>query len=175
MALRKPQHKQAGRDQTALPALPASDRDVAASKITPLARLGKWGDFAGMAAAAICLVHCLGLPLLLVAFPLLAPTGGHAGAHSIVHDVLLAAIALPVLLSLVPAYLVRRDRVMLALGAGGLAIFLMAIFVAGPLLGEGAETALAVLSSLLLLTAHIRNYRACKRCAVAHGRALDPC
>ncbi len=120
----------------------------------------RWGDYAGITASAMCLVHCLAMPLLVVAFPMLAPGEGH---HAL-HDVLLAAITLPVLVSLVPAYRTHRDRLVLLLGTGGLASFLFAVFVAAPRFGESAETVFAVISSVLLVSAHLRNHRSCKRC-----------
>ena len=56
-------------------------------------------------------------------------------------------------------------RVVVEVGsyAGGTA-FLLAVFVVGPQLGEMAETVAAVLSSVLLLGAHLRNHRYCKDC-----------
>ncbi|OON59652.1 hypothetical protein B0920_20385 [Massilia sp. KIM] len=125
-------------------------------------RLIRLGDYAGMTASALCLVHCLATPLLMAAFPML----GLAHEHDTFHNSLLAAISIPVLLSLLPGYLRHRDRAVLALGVLGLASFLAAIFFLSPVYGEQAETAGAVLSGILLLCAHIRNRRFCARCAM---------
>ncbi|MGI4719353.1 MAG: MerC domain-containing protein [Janthinobacterium lividum] len=120
----------------------------------------RFADYAGMAASALCLVHCLAMPLVLAAFPLL----GLGGEHHALHDALLLGVSVPVLLALVPGYLKHRDPVALSLGVAGLASFLVAVFVLGPRVGEMAETAGAVLSSVLLLGAHVRNHRYCKDC-----------
>lgn len=120
----------------------------------------RFADYAGMAASALCLVHCLAMPLLLAAFPLL----GLGGDHHALHDALLLGVSVPVLLALVPGYLKHRDPVALSLGVAGLLSFLVAVFVLGPRVGEMAETAGAVLSSVLLLGAHVRNHRYCKDC-----------
>jgi hypothetical protein len=54
--------------------------------------------------------------------------------------------------------------VALLLGLAGLGAFLLAVFVVGPQWGQMAETVAAVLSSVLLLAAHLRNHRYCKEC-----------
>lgn len=117
-------------------------------------------DYAGMAASALCLVHCLAMPLLLAAFPLL----GLGAEHHAFHDALLLGVTVPVLLALVPGYIKHRDPAALTLGLAGLAAFLLAVFVLGPRFGELAETVGAVASSVLLLAAHLRNHRYCKNC-----------
>lgn len=122
----------------------------------------KFGDMAGMAASALCLVHCLAMPLVMLAFPML----GLAHTHDTFHDVLVAFVTLPVLLALIPGYLRHRDKTTLIAGCTGLGCFLLAVFVVSPLFGELAEAALAVVSGFLLLYAHLRNRRSCKRCSV---------
>lgn len=121
----------------------------------------RFADYAGLAASALCLVHCLAMPLLVAAFPLL----GLGGDHHALHDALLVAVTLPVLLALAPGYRAHRDPAPLVLGVMGLAAFLLAVLVVGPMFGELAETALAVTSSVLLISAHLRNQRSCKGCA----------
>ncbi|KQQ91912.1 MerC domain-containing protein [Massilia sp. Leaf139] len=123
-------------------------------------QLIRFADYAGMAASSLCLVHCLAMPLVLAAFPLL----GLGGEHHALHDLLLAGVTVPVLLALIPGYLAHRDKGPLMLGSAGLALFLLAVLVAGPTWGQAAETALAVASSVLLLMAHRRNHVFCRRC-----------
>jgi hypothetical protein len=120
----------------------------------------RFADYAGMAASALCLLHCLAMPLLIAAFPVL----GLGGEQHALHDALLLGVTLPVLLALVPGYVRHRDPVALSLGVAGLGAFLVAVFVVGPQLGQMAETVAAVSSSVLLLGAHLRNQRYCKDC-----------
>ncbi|WP_156885673.1 MerC domain-containing protein [Massilia niastensis] len=127
----------------------------------------RFGDYAGMTASALCLAHCLAMPLLLAAFPML----GLAHAHDGFHDTLLAAISLPVLLALLPGYLRHRDARVLAAGIAGLGCFLAAVFVISPLFGELAEAGCAIASGVLLLYAHLRNRRLCACCAAARPSA----
>ena len=122
--------------------------------------LTRFADYAGMAASALCLAHCLAMPLLVAAFPLL----GLGGDHHALHDALLAAVTLPVLLALVPGYLAHRDPAALLLGIAGLAAFLLAVFAVGPRFGELAETVAAAAGSVLLIGAHLRNHRFCRHC-----------
>ncbi|MCC2958722.1 MerC family mercury resistance protein, partial [Massilia sp. IC2-477] len=95
-------------------------------------QLIRFADYAGIAASALCLVHCLAMPLLLAAFPLL----GLGNDHHALHDALLVGVSLPVLLALVPGYVKHRDPAALGLGLAGLSAFLVAVFVVGPRFGE---------------------------------------
>lgn len=131
----------------------------------------KYGDFAGMAASVLCLLHCIAMPLVIFAFPML----GLAHVHDHFHDTLVAAITLPVLLALVPGYLRHRDRATLLVGCAGLAAFLLAVFVVSPLFGEVAEAALAIASGVMLLYAHLRNRRHCKRCGASARENAAAC
>ncbi|UVW29455.1 MerC family mercury resistance protein [Massilia sp. H6] len=114
-------------------------------------------DVAGLAASALCLAHCLALPLLLAAFPLL----GLGAEHHALHEALLVGVTLPALLALVPGYVKHRDALALLLGVAGLGALLLAVLVVAARMGELAETVGAVVSSVLLLAAHWRNYRYC--------------
>lgn len=128
-------------------------------------KLIKYGDVAGMAASVLCLVHCIAMPLAIFVFPVLGLAHAHDHGHDHVHEFLVLAITLPVLLALVPGYLRHRDRLTLAIGGAGLAVFLLAVFVAGPLFGHATEAMLAIASGFMLLYAHLRNRRHCQRCS----------
>lgn len=122
--------------------------------------LMKYGDMAGMAASLLCLVHCLAMPVVVFAFPMM----GSAHTHDGFHNAILALIALPVLIALIPGYMKHRDATALVSGCIGLGAFLAAVFIVSPLFGEGAEAVLAIISGVLLLFAHLRNFRHCQRC-----------
>jgi hypothetical protein len=124
----------------------------------------RFADYAGMAASILCLVHCLAMPLLLGSLPVVSPLLGLNGEHHALHDALLVGVTVPVLLALVPGFLAHRDAAPLLLGGAGLGCFLVAVLIVGPGYGQGAETVLAVLSSVLLIAAHRRNHRFCKAC-----------
>jgi peptidoglycan/LPS O-acetylase OafA/YrhL len=121
----------------------------------------RWGDYAGMTASGICLAHCVALPFLLAAFPMLGAGHEHASFHSL----LVLGVTIPVMVALLPGFIKHREPVALLMGAAGLAAFIVAVYVVGPLYGQVFETALAICSSLLLIAAHRRNHGNCKSCA----------
>ncbi|KQQ36257.1 hypothetical protein ASF61_08750 [Duganella sp. Leaf126] len=121
----------------------------------------RWGDYAGITASGLCLVHCVAMPFLLAAFPVLGVDHGHAS----VHRLLVLGVTIPVLVALLPGFIKHREPVALLLGATGLAAFIVAVYVVGPLFGQLAETVLAICSSVLLIVAHRRNHGHCRGCA----------
>lgn len=120
--------------------------------------LRRAGDTAGVLASALCLLHCLALPLLLASFPMLG-LGHVEGFHAaMVGIALLAAVA-----ALAPGYAAHRRASVALPGAAGLACLAAAVFVAGPRYGEAAETWLTAGGAGLLCLAHLRNRACCSR------------
>ncbi|HZV66427.1 MAG TPA: MerC domain-containing protein [Telluria sp.] len=76
----------------------------------------RFADCVGMGASALCLVHCLAMPLLLLVFPL----SGLMGKDDSFHRYLAAIVTLPVLLALVPGFIAHRRWAVLVFGATGL-------------------------------------------------------
>ena len=117
-----------------------------------------WMDRAAVAASLACMVHCLALPLVIAALPVLSsvlnvPESFH---------VWVLAFAAPVAAA---ALLQGRARHgawwPVGLGAAGLALM-----ATGALAPEGAaETAFTVAGGLLLACAHIANWRLRRACA----------
>jgi len=127
-------------------------------------KLAGFANATGIAASTLCLVHCLAMPLLLLALPAL---GWAAGEHT--HKALIGVALAAALLSLGPGYLAHRRLPVLLLGCAGLAALAAAAFVVGPRYGESAETALSVAGAIVLCAAHLRNGVCCRRIA-APGR-----
>jgi MerC mercury resistance protein len=126
-------------------------------------------DAAGIFASALCLLHCLAMPLVLAALPAMG-WAGHDHAHEVLIGVALAAA----LLSLGPGYLAHRRRAVPLLGGAGLACLAAALFVVGPRYGHGAEALASIAGALLLLAAHLRNRVCCRHCAARrHARQSD--
>ncbi|RVT41214.1 MerC domain-containing protein [Sphingobium algorifonticola] len=108
-----------------------------------------------MMLGGVCLVHCLALPLL---FALLPGIGGLLPGHHFVH-ILLLAIAMPISgLALYNGWRRRGDRLAPVMGGIGLMVLSAALIV-----GEAGETPITMTGSLLLVAAHIRNWRALAR------------
>lgn len=111
-------------------------------------------DGAAIGASLLCLIHCIGLPILFALLPALATVG--LPSSEWLHLVLLLT-AIPVsALALVGGWRAHGAVVPMLLGTVGLAGL-----AAGLALGSvpAAETALTVAGSLALAMAHIGNWR----------------
>lgn len=123
----------------------------------------RWLDLAAMGASALCLVHCLALPALLILVPTIGVTlafteSFHLGALVFAVPVSVVALALAYRHHglLRPAMIVAPGILLLALG----------VMVGSP---EWLETVLTVIGSMLLAVGHVHNWRAAR--AVGGGRA----
>lgn len=110
-------------------------------------------ESAAIAASGLCLVHCLGLPLLLVLLP--GVIGLYVGSE-IVHYAALALVAPLALFALRLGY--RRHGALCPGVIGGLGIACLT-FAVLPIAGERAEMLGTVAGSILLIAAHTINWR----------------
>lgn len=115
--------------------------------------VAKWFDGLAVGASALCLLHCLGLPILIAALPALAGRldlgdGFHLGV---------LAFALPVsAYALGEGWRRHRGLTPLFVGAAGLALLALGLaFEAWAVV----ETGVTVAGSLLLAGAHLANWR----------------
>lgn len=120
----------------------------------------RW-DGVGQLLSALCIVHCILLPVVLGLLPVAV-----AGvlAHESVHRWLLALVATSALASFVPGW--RRHR---RTSAAGLAVLGGALLVGGAfLVPEDAtgpwETGLTLAGGLVMAAAHGRNRSLCRDC-----------
>ncbi|WP_440979324.1 MerC domain-containing protein [Sphingomonas pseudosanguinis] len=120
---------------------------------TPDRHHGRGWDRLAISASALCLVHCLVLPLLAAFLPMIAQWAGWGEAF----HVAMLGIAVPLSsLTLFAGWRRHRALVPPAIGAAGLALL-----VAGLVFdGQGLGTALTVAGSIALAVAHIVNLRA---------------
>ncbi|KTE16972.1 MerC domain-containing protein [Sphingopyxis sp. H115] len=108
---------------------------------------------AAVSASLLCLVHCLALPLLLLALPMIAG----AFFESEMFHIVAAALVVPAAgLAFVLGY--RRHRALFPalLGSTGVACIVGALF---PVLAEPAAAAVTAIGSLLLIAGHVVNWR----------------
>ena len=110
-----------------------------------------------MLCSIACMVHCVILPLLILALPVLARW---LSIPESAHIWLLAFAAPAAILALSLGYRLHRHRVPVIAGASGLALLSTAILVEG-----AAETALTVAGSVLIVSAHVLNLRLRQKCA----------
>lgn len=112
-----------------------------------------WAERTALAASALCLAHCLALPLLFAALPMLAelialPESFH---------ILMVAIAVPSSgFALIDGYSRHWATAPLVLGGAGLSGLIAGATALG---GTSAETWVTVLASVTLAFAHGWNWR----------------
>lgn len=117
-------------------------------------------DRLAISASALCMLHCLVTPFLLVTVPVMSSTflAGEAFHRFLV------IFVLP--LSVVALYIgchSHKDRGVLILGGLGLLSLVLVAFFGHDLLGEDGEKVATVISSLILSTGHLRNFRLCRQ------------
>ena len=108
---------------------------------------GRIWDFTAVGLSTICMLHCLGLPLLTTVLPIMTQGGENEAVH-----IAMLALAVPVTLWVVTSELVTHKNEFFVLFAlGGLGLMLAAVMVPA---FEPYETALTVLGGLTLAGAH---------------------
>ena len=117
------------------------------------ARATDWLERVAASASAVCLVHCVGLPLLLAALPALAAVVAMPESF----HVWVLAFAVPASgIALLFGYRSHRARLPLLVGGSGLALLALGALVQ---LGGPFETSVTVIGSLTLAISHVMNWR----------------
>ncbi len=113
-------------------------------------------DVFGMLTAAVCLVHCLALPLLLSLLPSL--TFIEAG-HDATHYLLISWVVLFCLFSIIPGYRKHGQKTVLILMLVGLFLVSTATFHQLFALNSTCEISLITTGNFLVMAAHMFNRR----------------
>lgn len=118
------------------------------------------GDKIAIVLSTMCAIHCLTLPVALIAFPLLATTFvGDEHFHA-----LLMWLILPTsILALGLGCRRHKDQFVIGLGILGLSLLVIMVMVGHDLFGEIGERAGTVLGSGFLISGHIRNHHLCRK------------
>lgn len=128
----------------------------------------KW-DIAGVFLSAVCVFHCLAVPIILLLFPVWG--NNFMPAEDMTHSVLLAFILGISGVAFVSGYRVHGQMAPVLWMAAGVLIVIFATFFVHTHLGHFWEPVFAILGSLALIRAHILNHR-CKECE-DHGHTHD--
>jgi len=111
-----------------------------------------WLDGAAVGLSALCLIHCLALPLVVAGLPFLAQfSEGHLHAQMLVVVLPLSFIALGL------GYRHHRNLKIVAAGAVGMLILTIGATVAHDTLGLAADRLFTIVGALVLATAHFYN------------------
>jgi len=115
----------------------------------------RW-DHAGIIASALCLIHCVVLPLLLIAMPAL----GFAWlADEWTHRILIFLLMLMASAAFVAGYRLHRRALIPVVAILALGLLSFAAFGVGAWLQSDCEKSLTVTGSILLIAAHGMNLR----------------
>ena len=116
-------------------------------------------DKFAMSFSAICMIHCLFAPSLIVlSYSSLALTL----ESELIHKVILL-ITIPVsIFAISLGYKNHTNNSIILTGIAGLTILISALLI-GESIGENAELIMTVIGSMLVITCHYRNYKICKK------------
>jgi hypothetical protein len=128
-------------------------------------------DKLGMTGSALCLLHCLALPLAAGALPSL---GVAFLADEAVHEILAFLLIALAGLAFVPGFRRHRDARVLGLMAIGLGLILFATW-SGAFIdfSEEMEVVISVMGSLFLISAHYLNHSFCRACSVSDAKLAE--
>jgi hypothetical protein len=126
-------------------------------------------DQFAVATSGICAAHCLLTPLVVVLTPALAVFGLSDDAF---HRLLLLFVLPTSLIGLVLGCGHHRDAVVILLGAVGVSTLALAAVAGHAVLGEVGEQLATVAGGLVAASAHVRNFRLCRR-HTCHGEDPD--
>jgi len=108
--------------------------------------------------SAMCAIHCLAVPVLLVLLPSAAALG--LGNEQF-HFWMLAAVLPSSLLALFLGCKKHKRYQLFILGVVGLALLLSAVVLGENIIGEAGEKVLTLLGSLFVIAGHWLNFRLC--------------
>ena len=111
-----------------------------------------------MSFSAICLIHCLFAPsLIILSYSSLALTI----ESELIHKIILL-LTLPVsIFAISLGYKNHPNNSIIYTGIAGLTILISALLI-GESIGENAELVLTMIGSLMVIYCHYRNYKICK-------------
>lgn len=112
-------------------------------------------DKLGICASAICLVHCLLTPFVVLFFPTIEESLGENAEK--IHTLLAFVVVTLVVIAILPKFLKHRRKDILSYASLGISLILGAlIFEEPPIL----HNSMTILGSIFLIITHIKNMKA---------------
>ncbi len=128
-------------------------------------------DAVAMGISALCVIHCLATPVLVVLFPIF---GGTLFADHDFHALLLLLVLPTSTLALYLGYRRHHAPRALRLGVLGMAILILAAVLGPDVLGSVAERVTTSVGGGVLALAHFINLRHCRKAGSAYGNGAEP-
>jgi len=128
-------------------------------------------DAVAMGISALCVVHCLAIPVLVVLFPII---GGTLLANHAFHALLLLLVLPTSTVALYLGYRRHRAPRALRLGVLGMAILIVAAVLGPEVLSPVGERVTTSVGGGVLALAHFINLRQCRRRGSAYGSGSEP-
>ena len=117
-----------------------------------------WGDRVAICFSSLCILHCLLLPVLLVAYPI----GILVTLSDEIFHQIMVFLAVPLsLVSLYVGYGHHKRNQLIVFGSVGLGMLMLPLVVPHELISETEETWLTVAGALIVCLAHVVNFRLC--------------
>lgn len=127
-------------------------------------------DQVAIALSAVCIVHCLAVPIVVAVLPIAAVSFGDANHF---HALMLWLVVPTSVAGFGLGFRVHRRLGIVLLGAGGLAALVAAALSGHNVWRESLEIGVSVVGSLILATAHWLNFREVRR-VHHHARPASP-
>ena len=117
-------------------------------------------DTTAVILSGICMLHCLALPVVLTIFPIL----NIALLDEQTFHLIMLVFILPVsLMALTIGCRQHKDRLTIILGTIGLGVLMFTALFGHEVFGLTGERIVTSIGGLILASAHIQNYRCCRR------------
>ena len=118
-------------------------------------------DRSAIGLSVVCLVHCLVIPVALTMSPALA---AYWFADESFHTMLVYVVLPTSIVAMGLGCKRHRTFAVIAWGVSGLAALSLAVVLDSALLSEAGEKLLTMLGAVLVVVAHVQNFRLCRRC-----------
>ena len=117
-------------------------------------------DKTAISLSALCAVHCLLLPLLVVLVPSTASLWFNNEAF---HEWLLVAVLVCSSFAFCRGYLRHNKWSIILWGVCGIAFMLLAVLLGHDILGEYGEKSLTLIGATIVAIGHVKNYKTCQQ------------
>lgn len=122
-------------------------------------------DSVAVLLSGTCMAHCLVLPMLVTLFPIVH---GSLVEEQYFHLIMLILILPTSLVALTVGCRTHKDSITITLGAIGLLTLTLTAVIGHELFGYLGERIATTIGGLILASAHIQNYRCCRKVDCRH-------